>query len=46
MTKHPCDGSGFAFPSSHCAPPVGDKENGFDCADCVLKKYIKKEELK
>jgi hypothetical protein len=34
--RRPCDGRGLSYSSAHCAPPVGDKENGYRCVDCPM----------
>lgn len=39
--KLPCDGEGWGFPVSNCAPPVGKREGGYDCGtDCPLKRLV------
>lgn len=31
MNELPCEGKGWSYPVSHCAPPVGHNEKGYNC---------------
>ena len=38
--RYPCSGKGLSFARANCKPPVGDAENGCECADCIIKEPL------